>query len=166
MGIFSDEEINEADRLISGELEEKVQAQSRAISEQERKRLRLEFLEGFEKGWKWAKNEYSTDPGTRSMITSGDLMRYLRTDTDKNIKDFAYGLGLLVGYFRHLPTVVIGITQVSWFEKYVNALKDKPEYYKFIVKRVRRWTKVIQTKYWSGLGEDDKRRYLKFIKSV
>ncbi len=167
MGIFSDDEVNEAERLIEDELKRNEELRLRAINEREKKKIRLEFLESFEKGWKEAKKIYE-GPGGAYQLNAGWLMQYLNADLNKNLKDFAYGFGFLVGIFRHHPILVLETS--GWFIRYVNALKDKPEFYKFIVKRVNVWNKRIKAMFAKGeiwsRTEEMKRRYLEFIKSV
>ena len=44
MGIFSDDDINEAERLINEELKKKRELERSATAESDSKRLKLEFL--------------------------------------------------------------------------------------------------------------------------
>lgn len=169
MGIFSDEDINEAEKLIEEELKKKKELQAREDAEKEKKRIRLEFLEGFEEGWKKTKRsgknsqEYQT---IFELVRADKLLGYLSADINKNLKEFAYGFGLLVGIFKHHPMMVIDIATVQWFIKCVNILENKPSYHKFIEKRIKIWNKRIKSEWWPNINNGDKNRYLLFIKSV
>jgi len=166
IGIFSDDDINDAERLIEEALKRPTQKPQQQyvtnLRDDDKKKIKLEFLVGFEKGYKKTKSvsngEYPLGR-IKVNLTLGDL----KVDQFKQPQDFGYGLGVLVGAMKFHPTYVLGdTTTVLHFMEQVHYLRDnKPEYYKMIEKRLKLWNEKIK----GVIGElkEEEREHYKYL---
>lgn len=165
MGIFSDDDVNEAEGLIKGELEKRVELKSRSDAEKEKARLKLEFLKGFEEGWKAWKHLFKSK-GTK-VDGIWNVPQYISKDLLQNPYEFGLGFGYLVGFLKFDPIGVLGCGHkgADAIIESVKLLKDKPQYYKMLEKRIIRWNNSIKP-YVKNLDEQRQKQYLYIIKNV
>ena len=144
MGIFSDDDINEADDLVK------------------KSANRMEFLKGFERGWKGYKRD-GYKPDTYATVIVEMYERYLQEGIDKNPENFGSALGMLVALIRFYPKKVLQYPQV--FIKYFRALSNHQPFYNYAVSRIKRWNKKIKTMI-GELSPSEQKAYADFLKSV
>ena len=138
MGILSDADINEADALSNGEPGQ------------------LEFLKGFENGWKEVKNrKFERGTGeeirdlahfmSRSVDDFGDRLRLPETYFLKYPADFGLHLGHIVACLRYHPKLILSVPPQLVSKLLEHLGKKYPKYHAYLITKFQKWKEDIKT---------------------
>ena len=160
MGLFSDDEINEAEALVS---------------ESWNKESRIEFLKGFEESYKWTKKARNDEISAKAQEFLNEVIKHDYADPsayERNtyrIKQFGHMFGTLVSLFKYHPNLIL-----NYEDQYTNRLcllfikqlkSQSPKYYDFIKKRVIVWADKIKANP-TELSPQQSEAFLKFLRGV
>ena len=140
MGIFSDDDVNDAEKLVGEEAG------------------RIQFLRGFENGWKEVKRQKFEGGRSQEEIKDmahfmglsieyflSELKQYKADYLEKNPLQFGFRLGHIVATLRFHPPIILRL-KPDEIVQLINALKESyPKYYNFLVARFQKWNKKVRT---------------------
>jgi len=172
-GIFSDEDINEAERLIKEGFKKppvKGLSLEAKLTDEEKERIKREFLKGFEEGWKDTKSsegKWGRRGRYMGELSVGLGMDYLNVDIYREPRKFGIGFGALVGTLKFQPKFIVSRPHITdHFFNYVKFLKQhQPTYYQMIEKRLKRWNQNMK-EHLGELSKAEQDRYIWLLKRM
>src|SRR3989344_351108 len=154
MGLFSDADIDEAWQFIQT-LPELTEDQ------------KLAFIEGFQEGWKKAKEIEPDILQLNPIVKRTYAVSYSKEDlkTNDDFKKFGFQMGVLVAVLKYNPILVFDNMVINWFVNYINSLKEIPEYFEFFKRKISEWNTHIRSQL-PQLADNARRRYAYFIERI
>ena len=161
MGIFSDDNINEAERLILS---------IRGLT----KNQQWAFIEGFKDGYEEIKNTDKDIKPVSRLVKKALSVGYSQEDLEKiyseqdlgALEEFGFRFGVLIGLLVNHPTFVIDNAIVNLIVQYINSLKEIPEYFALVNGKIKLWKGKMTSEMLSRMPETAGRRYAYFIENI
>ena len=141
MGIFSDEDISDAQKSVGNSLN---------------KERKIEFLQGFENGWKLIKSG--------KFYSIADILKWIKDGINTNPEKFGYGFGFLVAILKFRQKEILSY-HMDYYVDMIKSLETNPKCAAIIKNRLKRWNKTIK-KVSNELTEEQKDYYVTFLRSV
>ncbi len=175
MGILSDADINDADIAIQKWLE------SANFKPFNKNRIRFQFLDGFEQGYKQVKGRKRppseiTDKAYyqlyMSYLKDGLIIRYdkkgrqLKNPIEQSYW-FGYALGFLISVLNFWSLDVLSKSSGFYALFFEYSLPDKGPFYKMAIEKLKLWNKKIKSFSQKGkLTHEQKEEYLHFMEEA